>query len=102
MAHHPRVSKSSSAGSLNDAAAMAALEAQTNSVEEPVDLDHLTFTQCHSGPSKQHEVKGLYPWTTYHFRVQVRCRDHLFHVRTNLFVSSFHSVYISVFHCSKR
>ena len=73
MAPHPRVSKSSSVGSLNDVA-----DAPTSSAEEPVDLDQLVFTPCHSGPGKQHEVKGLQPWTTYHFRVQVRLHLFLF------------------------
>ncbi len=67
MAPHPRVTKSSSVGSLNDV-----VDVQASSAEEPVELDQLAFAPCHSGPAKQHEVKGLQPWTTYHFRVQVR------------------------------
>lgn len=67
MAPHPRVTKSPSVCSLNDSA-----EVQTNGhAEESVDLDQLIFTPYHSGPAKQLEVKGLHPWTTYHFRVQV-------------------------------
>uniref|UniRef100_A0A0P5L944 Fibronectin type III domain-containing protein 3B n=1 Tax=Daphnia magna TaxID=35525 RepID=A0A0P5L944_9CRUS len=66
MAPHPRVTKSPSVCSLNDSA-----EVQTNGhAEESVDLDQLIFTPYHSGPAKQLEVKGLHPWTTYHFRVQ--------------------------------
>lgn len=71
MAPHPRVTKSSSVGSLNDV-----VDVQASSAEEPVELDQLAFAPCHSGPAKQHEVKGLQPWTTYHFRVQVRFHSH--------------------------
>lgn len=68
MAPHPRVTKSSSVGSLND----STVDVQTaNNAEEPVDPDQLIFTPYHSGPAKQLEVKGLHPWNTYHFRVQV-------------------------------
>lgn len=95
MAPHPRVTKSPSVCSLNDSA-----EVQTNGhAEESVDLDQLIFTPYHSGPAKQLEVKGLHPWTTYHFRVQVFlpnlffvfCFIAHFHIRSSAMFSPFFS-----------
>lgn len=73
MAHHPRqqMARSPSNGSISTADSAEASGKTTPVMDESIDVDLLSFALCHSGTTRQFEVKGLQPWSTYHFRVQV-------------------------------